>query len=196
MWAIGRRCPEFSVRTPAGVVGPADLRPAWLALLHCTRPCTPGCGGCLVGVRRLGRRLGQRGCRLLVALDRPDAELRALLARMPADRRAPVLVGSWETPEPRHAPSTLFAVIDPHGTLRAVLQQSNATPLPEGVLLEQVDRALGRPSAAAASRAVPPAECFGCVDWFDYDSSDRRAPVAARSPQPAARSPTRRTSPQ
>jgi hypothetical protein len=178
MWAIGTACPEFRVRTPAGVVGPAELGPAWIALLHCTRPCTPGCSRCLIGFGELGRRLAERGCRLLVALDQPDAELRALLGQMPADLQAPVLIGTWETPEPPHAPSTLFAVIDAHGIVRAMVRGSNVQPLPVAELLGQVDRALGRPSVAPAGRAVPANESFGCVDWFEYDTSDRHAPGA------------------
>ncbi len=176
MWAIDAACPEFRVRTPAGVVGPGGLRPGWTALLHCTRPCTPGCSACVAGFDRLGRRLAERGCRLLVALDQPDAELRALLGQMPGDPRAQVLIGTWETPEPAHGPGTLFAIIDPRGTVRALLHRSNATPLPEEALLGEVDRALGRPSAAPLARAVPAAETFGCVDWFEYDTGGGRAP--------------------
>ena len=166
MWATDTACPEFRVRTPAGVVGPATLRPAWLALLHCTRPCTPGCSACLAGFGRLGRSLFERGCRLLVALDEPDAQLRALLGRMPPDAGAPVLIGTWETAEPAHGPTTLFAVIDPAGTVRALLTGTNATPLSEQTLLEQVDHALGRPPGTTARRAVPAADAFGCVAWF------------------------------
>jgi hypothetical protein len=176
MWAIDTACPEFRVRTPAGVVGPTELRPGWVALLHCTRPCTAGCSACLDGFDRLGQRLGERGCRLVVALDEPDAQLRALLGRMPGDARAPVLIGTWETPEPPHAPQTLFAVIDPTGTVRALLEGSNATPLPGRSLLEVVDRALGRAPAAAVGRAVAPADAFGCVAWFDYDAPAKRTP--------------------
>jgi len=178
MWVIGKACPEFRVRTPAGVVGPAELQPSWVALLHCTRPCTPGCRACLAGFGRLGGQLATRGCRLLVALDRPDAPLRELLAQLPADRQARVLIGTWETPAPAHAPSTLFAVIDPHRTVRGLLQGSNATPLPERTLLEQVDRARGRPPAPAAGRAGVADESLGCVDWFDYDTNRERAPGA------------------
>lgn len=176
MWAIDRACPEFRVRTPAGIVGPAQLRPAWIALLHCTRPCTAGCSACLDGFDRLAQRLGERGCRLVVALDEPDAQLRALLGQMSADVRAPVLIGTWETPEPQHTPATLFAVIDPAGLVRALLRGSNVAPLPEQALLGAVDQALGRTPSAPAGHAVAAADAFGCVAWFDYDTKERQAP--------------------
>jgi len=173
MWALGSACPQFRIRTPAGVVGPAELKPAWVALVHCTRPCTPGCSACLGGFDRLGRRLSERGCRLVVALDEPDAQLRALLGRLPADARAPVLIGTWETPEPQHTPTTLFAVIDPGGTVRASLQGSNAAPLPEQSLLDAVDHVLGRPPAARGRDAVAAADALGCVAWFDYTAPEK-----------------------
>ena len=167
MWSIGAACPEFRVRTPAGAIGPADLRGAWLALLHCTRPCTAGCSRCLAGFGSLAARLAERGCRLVVALDEPDAALRALLGQLTPDRRAPLLIGTWETPEPRHAPCTRFAVVDPHGTVRGLLERPNAEPLAEGELLAAVDRAVGRPRTPRRG-TVSAAESFGCVDWFDY----------------------------
>jgi len=178
MWTVGTSCPEFRVRTPAGVVGRDELRPAWIALLHCTRPCTKGCSACLAGFERLGRQVASRNCRLVVALDEPDAELRARLGQMPADLRAPVLMGTWETPEARHAPHTLFAVIDPAGTVRAVLEGSNATPLPAAALLEQLDQARGQSPVPSEWPAIPTDDRYGCVEWFDYDTSGGPTPGA------------------
>lgn len=170
MWAVNAPCPEFRVRTPSGAVGRADFRGSWLALLHCTRPCTPGCGACLDRFRQLGGRLAERHCRLLVALDEPDAALRGLLGTTAAGAASPVVVGTWETPEPAQRASTLFAVIDPHGIVRELVRESNTTPLPESVLLDHVNRALGQPPIEWHGRIPSAATTFGCVEWFDYDA--------------------------
>jgi hypothetical protein len=173
MWAIGSACPDFRVRTPAGPLDPAALHGTWVALLHCTRPCTPGCGVCLERFGHLGARLTVRGCRLLVALDEPDAPLRARLGQQVADRQASVTFGTWETHEPPHRASTLFAVIDPDGIVRSLSDGPNATPLSERTILDAVDRALGRTLSPPRGTASP-ADRLGCVEWFDYDAARAR----------------------
>ena len=109
MWAASTPCPEFWVRTPSGAFGPADFRGSWLALLHCTRSCTPGCSVCLDRFRQLNTHFAERRCRLLVAPDEPDAGLRSLLRETPAAGQPSVLVGTCETREPAHRATTHFS---------------------------------------------------------------------------------------
>jgi len=142
--------------------------------LHCTRPCTPGCSKCLEGFAKLGGRLAERGCRLLVALDEPDAKLRSLLGQMPAAARPLVMVGTWETGEPAHEATTLFAVIDPYGTVRELTRGPNVAPIPESEIIDHVNRALGGPRIELHKPAASAANGYGCVEWFDYDADPKR----------------------
>jgi len=175
MWTINAPCPEFCVRTSHGLLGPGELLGSWAVLLHCSRPCVPGCSVCLERFRQLAVRLADRGLRLVVALDEPDEQLGALLLRTPTEARGPLVVGTWQGPPAQAtAATTLLAVIDPSGLVRAVTQVPNVAPLPEAVLMDSVQRALGcsladLPAAAAAARN----ETYGCVGWYDYGARPR-----------------------
>ena len=175
MWAVNSPCPEFRVSTSAGVVGPGDFRGRWLALLHCTRPCAPGCAVCLERFGALGARLEQYNCRLVVALDEPDDGVRALLARPLADSQEAAVFGTWQVATPfEGAATTMFALIDPEGTVRAATEMPNLAPLPVAVIEECVDRVLqlGCPDLPG-SGALRTNDTYGCVGWFNYDRPHR-----------------------
>jgi hypothetical protein len=167
---LGKACPEFHVRTPNGTVGAADFRGEWLGILHCTRPCTPGCGTCMQGFDSLASRLRERGCRLLVALDEPDATIRALMARRAATPGPTWTLGTWEGPAERSAGTTRFIVVDQGGTVRAMAETPGSGPIRGQMLLDLVDRACGHPIEATVEQMRPDVT-LGCVEWFDFEGS-------------------------
>jgi hypothetical protein len=177
MWAVDQNCPDFRVRTPTGAVGPGDLRGRWTALLHCANPGVSAGKDRLDRFATLGKRLSARDCRLVVALDAPDPRLGARLAQLPADAQAAVTVGTWDAPEP-DSTATLFAVIDPAGTVRTLIERKSATPLPERTMLEEVDHVLARPVVACNGHTVTAADGYGCVEWYDYEAN----PPPAQAP--------------
>lgn len=166
MWTLGSPVPEFSVRTPAGDVGPADFRGTWLALLHRSPPHAVDRAACLDRCDLLAHRLAERDCRLLVAIDPMDAESDACLACVHPDRSTGLLVGTWvaRVPPPVHAPR--LALVDPEGVLRAFEEAGDEHAFAEWDLLAGVDRALAATRSATLSPREP--EGFGCVEWFDY----------------------------
>jgi hypothetical protein len=170
MWAINAPSPEFCVRTPQGLLGPGDLLGSWAVLLHCSRPCVPGCSVCIERFTQLGARLADRGLRLVVALDGPDSQLDSVLKRRPAQAPGSLVVGAWQAPVPAAgAATTLFAVIDPNGFVRALTEVPNVAPLAEAVLMDSVDRVLGRsPGDSSTAPAAATGDAYGCVGWYDY----------------------------
>jgi hypothetical protein len=181
MWAINEPSPDFCVQTPAGLLGPADLLGSWAVLLHCSRPCVSGCSVCLERFRRLALKLVNRGLRLVVALDEPDGSPRPLLRPPSAEASGSLVVGTWQAPRSAAgAHTTLLAVIDPGGLVRAVTQVPNVDPLPEAVLLDGVARALGRsPGDLLTAPATARSEAYGCVGWYDY-GTEANGPGGAR----------------
>jgi hypothetical protein len=170
MYAIGNACPQFRVRTSSGALGPEDFRGEWLGILHCTRPCTPGCATCMQRFGSLALSLRARGCRLLVALDQPDAALKSLMASGTGSPGATWVLGKWDWPAEEPAGTTRFVVVDPAGIVRAVSESASSGPIRGRMLLDLVDRACGRPVKAVGhdQRADP---TVGCVEWYDFDAA-------------------------
>jgi hypothetical protein len=175
MWTINAPSLEFCVQTPRGLLGPGDLLGSWAVLLHCSRPCVPGCGQCLDRFGQLGAKLADRGVQFVVALDEPDKELGSVLHRVSSEAPGPLVVGAWQAPAmATGTATTLFAVIDPRGFVRALTEVPNVAPLPEAVIMDGVDRALGRsPGSPAATPAAAKNEAYGCVGWYDYGDGVR-----------------------
>ena len=172
MFRLGERCPEFRVRTAAGIVGPADFRGEWLGILHCARPCTPGCAACMQRFGSLALQLRDKGFRLLVALDEPDTALRARMAQGEGAPGSTWTLGTWEGPTEEPAGATRFTVIDHGVTVRALTETPASVPIRGQMLLDLVDRACGRPVAATAEQRRSDAT-VGCVDWFDFGTAAR-----------------------
>lgn len=168
VWMVGEAVPDFRIRTPARTLGPEQLRGEWLALLHCTRPCVPGCATCMQRFAALAATLAARECRLVVALDEPDAAIDGLMARQASDPAATWIVGRWDSPPAGPAEATRFAVVDPRGVIRAVAESPNSGPIHGRMLLDLVDRAHGRAVAPRAAEAHVD-EAFGCVEWYEFD---------------------------
>jgi hypothetical protein len=170
MYTVGSRCPEFHVRTASGLVGPEQFRGEWLGLLHCTRPCTPGCATCMQRFGSLALSLRERGCRLLVALDEPDAAIRSLIERRVDSPVSTWTLGKWEGPAAGPAGATRFIVVDKAGAVRAVAETPSSGPIRGRMLVDLVDRACGRPAKAAREDRRPDAT-IGCVEWYDFEAT-------------------------
>lgn len=169
MYTVGQPCPRFRVRTPAGLIGPADFRGEWLGLLHCTRPCPPGCAACMQRFDSLALRLRDRGCRLLVALDEPDAAMAALMLCRAEVPGSTWVLGRWEGAAEGPGSATRFVVLDQHGTVKAVAETPASGPIRGQMLLDLVDRACGRP-AVTTSEELRGDATIGCVDWYDFEA--------------------------
>ena len=180
MWLVGRPCPEFQVRTGTRAIDPTALRGRWAAVLHCARPCTPSCAACFDGWIALGERLGRRGCRLIVGLDAPDQGWPADVAERAAGPTGLVEAGTWEPMAAGRAATSLLALVDPGGIVRAVLERASPEPLSAAWLLEALDRVM----AGHTELRAPPRErdCRGCVDWFDFERAPRPVGAPPKAP--------------
>lgn len=175
MWTLDSPVPEFSLRTFAGTVGPADIRGSWTILVQRTAPHVADLDACLDRFDVLADRVAECGCVLLVAIDTPGRALEERLASRPPGGDSRLLVGTWVGTGMPATDGMRFALIDPAGVLRAFHEFASEPSFVEWDVLARLDAVLGAVTPAG-SRAP---DWLGCVDWFDYESSGR-----ARRPEP------------
>jgi hypothetical protein len=175
MWAVNQECPNFEILTPAGPIGPRDSRGEWLALLHCGRPCVPRCQSCVERFGSLSKQFRLRNCRLLVALDEPDGDLRTRLERGHPETPADWTIGRWNTPEDLRPGVTQFSLIDPKGIVRVVTDSHSAGPIRGELLLGLLDRAQERAVIPVLVETELCRLAHGCVEWFDYPPDAQHA---------------------
>ena len=170
MWILGETCPRFRVRTARGIVGPESLTGHWLILIHCSKPCVLGCSACTDCFDTVADQLTVEHCRLVVALDAPDANSRTEILALETGAQSPWQMGVWEYPERPTGDATRVAVVDPEGVIRALLEVPNHAPLTAILLMDLLRRAQRQSLEIDDNPSPRPVrECVGCVDWFDFD---------------------------
>lgn len=169
MTTLGENCPDFRIDTHGGIAGPPALRGQWYALVHCDRPCMPGCTDCIRKFSVLAESLKTYECQLVVALDTPQGTT----LMPPAGLDPPSwILAHWRGPRRSGTERVASAlIVDPDGKVRATLEVPDTASLNVVLLLDLVRRARHEEALVHAAAPGKSRESAGCVDWFDFGGS-------------------------
>ena len=168
MITLGDNCPDFRIDMRGGVAGPPSLRGRWYALIHCDRPCMPGCEDCIAKFSALALALRQYQCRLVVALDTPEG---TMLLRPARCAESQWVLAHWRGPRTSgDGPIASALIVDPDGKVRATLEVPDSESQNVVLLLDLVRRVQDDPRLVHVAVPDRTRESAGCVDWFDFGS--------------------------
>jgi len=169
MTSLGKNCPDFQIDTRGGIAGPPAMRGKWYALVHCDRPCMPGCKDCEAKFATLAESLKAYQCHLVVALDASDG---TMLITPSSAEASEWTLAHWRGPRTLGAEKVASAlIVDPDGKVRAALEIPDSASQNVVLLLDLVRHAQDEDTLVHAAPSGLVREATGCVDWFDFGES-------------------------